>query len=392
MTINVLLEGDSIPIDEAVFRTLLDNSVAGTYASYEKALSARSIPFPALVQLARRGDIPYPLFFAPLPLVEAQVAAKTQKLLAGVSRDTFQIGTRDSVALRDVELIIKDLIRKQELLKRHDSSLARNRIVGLLRNPGPSPEADANRLMSAIGLTSSDLRSCRKKEAALELMIERLETNQVLVARSVQHYMPQRLTHVNFSGMTIRDSKVPFVFLAGGDHGDHQEPVGRTLFTLTLMAVLVARRIFMPVTFDAQSTATTFGREYDVAGAILMPAERMLALDPYSLDEIKMAADELNVTPSAVTVRAMRLGKLSKEAAGAHLDQLRGEFSRRPKRKGMTPIKPENAIRKYAGRELSRRMLDVVDSGGMPPKEFCRVVCLNKLGPDQLGDLRRAVG
>ncbi|KAE8762288.1 hypothetical protein [Georgenia thermotolerans] len=392
MTIDVLLEGDSVPIDEAVFRTLLDNSVAGTYVDYEKALAAGSIPFPALVRLARKGDIPYPLFFAPLRLVEAQVAAKTRKLLAGVSRDTFQIGTREKVELRDVELIVKDLIRKQELLKRHDGSLARNKIVGVLRKPGASPEADAARLMSAIGLTHADLRSCRKKEVALELMIERLEANQVLVARSVQHYMPQRLTHVSFSGMTVRDSKVPFVFLAGGDHGDHQEPVGRTLFTLALMSVLVARRIFKPVTWDGQSTGTDFGREYDVAGAMLMPTERMRALGPASLDDMKSAADEFKVTPSAVTVRAMRLGQISGETARAHLDQLREEFCGRPERKGMTPIRPENAVRKYAGRELSRRMLDVMDSGGMTPKEFCRAVCLNKLGQDQISDLRRAVG
>jgi hypothetical protein len=56
--------------------------------------------------------------------------------------------------------------------------------------------------------------------------------------------MPQRLTHVKFSGMTIRDNKDPFIFLAGGDHGDDQEPDGRTLFTLALITVLVARRIF----------------------------------------------------------------------------------------------------------------------------------------------------
>lgn len=44
-------------------------------------------------------------------------------------------------------------------------------------------------------------------------------TVKVLVSRSVQHYMPQRLTHVEFSGMTIRDNKVPYIFLAGATTG-----------------------------------------------------------------------------------------------------------------------------------------------------------------------------
>lgn len=391
MTIDVLLNGEAVSIDEAVFSALLDNSVAGTYVGYERALESRSIKFSDLEYLAEKGDIPLPLFFAPLPLVEAQVAAKTRKLLAGVSRDTFQIGTRSRVELREVELIVRDLIRKQELLKKHDDSLTRNKIVGLLRKPGISAEADAAKLMSAIGLTHEAMRSCKKKESALELLIGLLEANQVLVARSVQNYMPQRLAHVTFSGMTVRDPKIPIVFLAGGEHGDNQEPVGRTVFTLALMAVLVARRIFKPVTWDGQSTGTDLGREYDTAAAMLMPAERMRALSPVSLDDMKSAADEFKVTPSAVTVRSMRLGQINGETAQGHLEQLRREYAQRPKNTPRSKIRPENGVRKYAGRELSRRMLDVMDSGAISAKEFCRSVCLNKLQPSQIGELRRAV-
>src|SRR5690625_7905869 len=69
--------------------------------------------------------------------------------------------------------------------------------------------------------------------------------------------------------MTIRDNKVPYIFLAGGDHGDDQEPVGRTIFTLALMTVLVARRIFAPMTWDGGSAETDPGREYDIAGVML---------------------------------------------------------------------------------------------------------------------------
>ncbi|KQS98739.1 hypothetical protein [Cellulomonas sp. Leaf395] len=391
MTIDVLLDGTAVPIDAAVFSTLLGNSVAGTYVNYERALESGSIKFPTLKYLARKGDIPYSLFFAPLSLVEAQVLTKTEKLLAGVSKETFQIGSREKVELRDVELIVKDLIRKQELLKRHDGSLARNKIVGMLRKPGESADADAVRLMGALGLPHAEVWECRTKEKALELMIKRLEANQVLVSRSVQHYMPQRLTHVNFSGITIRDSKVPFIFLAGGDHGDHQEPVGRTLFTLALMAVLVARRVFAPVTWDAESTRTGLGREYDTAGAMLMPSGRFREIAPTSLDDMKAAAEQFKVTPSAVAVRAMRLGLIGGETARSHLDELRAEFARRPDKGGMSPIRPENAVRKYAGGELSRRMLHALDARSITPREFCRAVCLNYLKPHQIDDLRRAV-
>ncbi|WP_370186956.1 hypothetical protein [Aeromicrobium sp.] len=389
--IDVEVGGVIVPIERAVFTALLDNSVAGTYVDYGKALASGKIKFTALLRLARTGEIPYPLFFADLPLVEAQVAAKTEKLLAGVSKETFSVGSRAPVELRDVELILKDLIRKQQLLKRHDPALEKNRIVGLLRREGSSVDKDASMLMSAIGLTHEALLACRTKERALDLIIQRLESRQVLVSRSVQHYMPQRLTHVDFSGMTIRDAKVPYIFLAGGDHGDYQEPVGRTIFTLALMAVLVARRVFAPVTWDAESTATDLGREYDIAGAMLMPASSLRPRSLSSLDEAVSAANELKVTPSAVVVRALRLGYISSETANSHLAEFRQEYLNRPKRSGMSPIRAENAVRKYAGRELSRRMIEALDSGAITSKEFYRTVCLNKLRDDQLDDLRRAV-
>lgn len=391
MAIDVLLDGIAVPIDEAAFTTLLDNSVAGTYKAYKNSLESGSITFSDLVYLSEKGDIPYSLFFAPLALVQEQVAAKTKKLLAGVSKETFSIGSRSKVELRDVELIVKDLIRKQQLVRKHDPSLQRNKIIGLLRDDGPSIDADAARLLSAIGLSSEAMRACRTKQKALDLMIAHLEANQIFVSQSVQHYMPQRLTHVSFSGMTIRDSRVPFIFLAGGNHGDGQEPVGRTLFTLALMTVLVARRIFSPMTWDGGSVETEPGREYDVAGAMLMPSERFMAVRHTSLDDMRIASDEFKVTASAVTMRAMRLQLISKDTASNYLDQLRADFWNQVKDGPRNAILPENAVRKYGGRELTKRMLRVLDRGGISPREFCRSVCLNHLKPAQIDDLRSAV-
>jgi hypothetical protein len=392
MTIDVMLNGKTVPIDRSVFMTLLDNSVAGTYREYERALDSGSIGFAKLVWLCGKGEIPLPLFFAPLPFVGAQVKAKTTKLLAGLSKDTFSIGTRASVELRDVELIVKDLVRKQELLRKHDDTLARNKIVGLLGKATTSPEVDAGRIMSALGLSHQQIRLCRTKESALDLLIERLESNQVLVSRSVQNYMPQRLTHVRFSGMTIRDNKVPTIFLAGGDHGDQQEPVGRTMFTLALMTVLIAKRIFAPMTWDGGSIQTDNHPEFDIAGAMLMPAEALRRIMPTTLEDMRMASDEFKVTPSAVTVRAMRLGLIGPDIAGSLLEELRVQFAQLPKGGPRNQILPENAVRKYNGRELSGRMLKVLDAGSISAGEFCRAVCLNHLRPNQIADLRRVVG
>lgn len=181
------------------------------------------------------------------------------------------MNSRYRVNLRDIELIVKDLLRKQELLKKNDETLTQNKIVDLLGRVGRSVEDDAGKLFDALQLSHASIRAARSKEAAPELLIARLEANQVLVSRSVNNFMPQRIVGVKFSGMAIRDAKVPYVFLSGGDQGDYQEPAGRMVFTLALLSVLVARGIFAPVTYDGSSASSDVQREYDIVDAMVMP-------------------------------------------------------------------------------------------------------------------------
>lgn len=388
-TMRVMIAGEPVPIDRSVFLDLLENSVVNGRAPYIKALETSKIQYSDLLDLARKAEIPHPLFFAPPAVVKAQLHTKSEKLLQGVAPETFTVNSRTIVKLRDVELILKDLLRKQALARKHDPTLVKNRIVGLLRKPRPTVSEDAVALVSALGLDRDEIRGARKKEAALDLIIERLEANQVLVSRSVRGFMPQ-LIEVRFSGMTVRDSKVPYIFLAGGDHGDFQEPTGRQIFTLVLMAVLVARGIFAPVSYDANSTAPDAGREYDIVGEILMPAAELQGFTLEELDDVKAAADLFKVTPSAVAVRAMRLGRITPLTANGYLHELKEEFLTRQKPKPRQP-KPVNAIKKYSGRDLTTRMLRAVDEHRLSQREFCRVVCLNRIGPSDLGELKAAL-
>lgn len=389
--IQVRLDGAEVPIPRDVFKLLLDNSVAGTYSAYKKALQTGRIHYADLLILSEKGDIPSSLFFAPFGLVQEQVRKKTEKLLSGISRDTFSIGSRAHVELQDIELIVKDLIRKQQLVRKHDLSLKRNTIVGALVKLGTTPDEDATKLMSMLGITNEAIRVCRTKEIALNFLIERLEANQILVSRSVPNYMPQLLRGEKFSGLTIRDTKVPYIFLAGGDHKDNQEPVGRMIFTLVLMSVLVARRIFAPMTWEGGNTRTEPGREYDIAGAMLMPAKKFKEMGPTTLGDLKAVSDDFKVTSSAATVRAMRLGIINGETATRYLEELREEFQSLPKAGPRNKIKPENGVIKYNGRELTRRMLQALDNQSISQGEFCRSVCLNRLKPVQIGDLRKAI-
>lgn len=390
MQVHVTLGGDRVEIEREVLVALLDNSVASERAAYRHALENGEIKFTELVEVARVGNIPLPLFFAPLAVAEAQLDLKLRKLLDGLTKISFSLNARDPVRLSDIELILKDLIRKQELLKKHDPTLAKNTIVGSLSKRGKSVKADAERLIDLLGITVETIRAAPKKDTAVDRLIRRLEANQVLVSQSQNLFMPQRLHGLHFSGMTVKDAKVPYIFLPSGDEGEHVTPAGRRTFTLTLLAVLVARGIFAPVNYDSTTPATTGRYEYDVTAEILMPAGEFTTLRPRTLADFEAVADEFKVTPSATIVRALRLNLIDDATASAHLGELRAAFASIPKQPRLTS-KPVNAVRKYNGRELSRRMIRALDEGRLSTGDFCREVCLNNLSPGDIEEFRRGL-
>lgn len=390
MTIDVTLGHSCTPVDAEVFELLFENSIVRQYNDYTKALSSRTITFTKLVDLARKADIPYPLFFAPLPVVEAQVYLKTKKLLQGVRKGTFSLNTRATVELCDVELIVKDLVRKQELVKKHDPTLQRNPIVGMLKKSLGGSKADAQALMAALGFTTAELQAAKSKAAAAELFISRLEASHILVSRSVNGFMPQTLAKAKFSGLTVRDTKVPYVFLTGGSHGEDEEPAGRQVFTLALLSVLVARRVFVPVTMNARRIKAFPGLEYNIVAEMLMPADQMRQVAVGSPDEVAAAAEQFKVTPSAVVVRAAHLKLMDRDRADDYLAELAKAFRGRPKTIMSSP-NPVNAIRKYNGREFSARMLDALDRGRITHKEFCQQACSNRIKPADIPEFRSAL-
>lgn len=389
MTISVTVDGKSVTVDRRVFTDLLENSVVRHRAPYRDALLSGRISLTDLVKLSRTADIPYSLFFAPIELVTAQLKAKTDKLLRAVPGETFTVNSRTRIDIQDVELIIKDLLQKQRALQTHDRSVKKNPIVGMLKKQRGTVEQEADALVEAIGLDRAQLWALKTGETAIEKIIGCLESNLILVSRSVRGFMPQ-LVEVHFSGMTIRHARAPYIFLAGGDHEDQQEPVGRQIFTLVLMTVLVARGIFAPVTYDAQSTEPSSRREYDITGEILMPAAEVGKLGIASLDDVKAAAKRFKVTPTAMTIRAQRLNLVSAEDSASYRAELNQEFAQRAKGQPRMPHE-FTGVRKYASRELSRRLLGAVETGNLPASEFCRVVALKKIDPSQLGEFRESL-
>jgi hypothetical protein len=122
-----------------------------------------------------------------------------------------------------------------------------------------------------------------------------------------------------------------------------------------------------------------------------MPANEVQGMRFTDLQAVKDAADVFKVTPSAVAMRARRLGSIDRDTFGAYMDALQGEYDGRPKPRLSSP-RPVNALKKYNGVECSRRMLAMLDAGKLNRTDFRRIMFFNKISSSQINEFRDAVG
>ncbi len=131
--------------------------------------------------------------------------------------------------------------------------------------------------------------------------------------------------------MTIKDKRVPFIFLASGNEGDGLEPAGRRLFTLVLLTVLIGQETFTPVNYDGHTKDEDSPRAHEIAAEILMPRAELIEMRFSHLDDVKDAATKFKVTPSAVAMRARHLRSIERDEFVAFMDELEEEYTTDPR-------------------------------------------------------------
>lgn len=374
--IAVQLGGDSLRINEKTYKNLFDNSVVHGLTKYEQSIENKSIGFFDFVELARKADVPYTLFFAPKEFVDKNIKRKNDLLLQGVTKKTFSLNSRGTVELRDIELIIKDILRKQELLKTHNSEKD-NEVFGCLKRSSLPLSKQADKLRSILGIELKQVKKYTKTKT-FEYLAKCLEDRKVFVAQSSRLFMPQIIQrNVKFSGVCVKDKKYPFIFLNNKDDTKSFEPEGRKILTLILLTACLAKGRFNPLSYNDQSQNVIQDNVYQIAEEILMPASEVEQLEINTLQELKRESDKYSVTPSAMLMRLRRLKALDRDDIDDYQTVLKDEFDTAPEPRARTP-KPENGFKKYNGIAYSKAVFDLIDRGVLTRRDARRILTQNR--------------
>ncbi|MBU3668859.1 MAG: hypothetical protein FGM57_02745 [Candidatus Taylorbacteria bacterium] len=373
----VKVDKREVEIDRQSFVELIDFPPVRELKAYKDALDENRISFNDLRGLALKSDIPYPLFFAPRKVVVAQIDRKNRLIQEKIpTKEELSLVSRGSLKVEDVELIVRDLSRRQEFLKRRVlPNTVINSYVGSIAKDakrGVSIDALASKIRNSLNIDLNYMRTLPKTKV-LEYLCRQSEKENVLIAFSSHNYMPQTLDkELDFSGLCVRDKKFPTIFINRRDGDDDPkilETEGRQIFTLTSMLVCVAMNKFVLNMKDQKEQKGDYLQAFSIAAEVLIPAKDLEGMNISSLEELKDYAKDFKVTPSMFLVRLLELGLISKPDFGILFGILKKEIEDKKVNRRNHPL-PVNGYGKYNGEKFSKESIRAHASGLIATNEL----------------------
>jgi Zn-dependent peptidase ImmA (M78 family) len=370
-----------VSIDKDVFADLLDLSPIKEYKAYIDAAANGEITITNLKLLALKAGVPYPLFFASRRICDLQLDYKNKKIFGKLPyKDQIRIGARGTLHVKDIALIIQDIGRKQEFLKRRVLTEASvNNFTGSLVKKikaGTSLTTIATDIRDEFKIDLNYLRTL-KKEKVLDYLRDCIERKAILVSFSSHNYMPQNLDRDLFvSGICVKDVKFPYIFINTRD-GDEKpkiiESEGRQIFTLLSMLVCVGMNEFI-LSADSDKPGKKIAKiALEIASEIIIP-EQHLPNDPLAdLESLREKAHSFCVTPSMLLYQLERHKKLEKGMINQLRIQLAEELKKLTPKHRNAP-KPVTGYSKYNGHRFSREMIKAYMSGKISQLEVRNIL------------------
>ncbi|MDP4103334.1 MAG: hypothetical protein Q8935_00155 [Bacillota bacterium] len=360
----------AIVISKSVFVDLLEISHIKEYKDYIKAIDQNEITFINLKKLATKAGVPYPLFFAPKHIVDKQIENKDKNLYEKIpSKEEIRLSSRGRIEVKDIELIAKDLGRKQEFLKNRVLLKADpNKFIGSVGDKikkNIPVEEIATEIREYLGIDLIYLRSI-PKDKVLNYITTCSEKKGILISFSSYNYMPQNINpELELSGICIKDKKFPYIFINTRD-GDEKpkiiESAGRQIFTLLSMLAFIGMGKFLLSSKSGRSKNDPIKLAYAIAGEIIIPQSDLNTFKITTLDELKERAHFFKITPSMLLYKLEGQRKIGAVLANSFRQQLQQDLRKAEPKQKRAPH-PTTGYGKYNGLRFSKEIINAYRTG-----------------------------
>jgi len=364
-------------LDKDVFELLFNHTIARRKAKFICALTSNAIQYDDFIKLSRTAEVPYPLFFLEKNVIKKIIAEYEKLVYFGVCKDQLAIASRGDINLADISLILKDITRKQNFLKKYMNN--KNSISGIYKRTRMNIVEQAQAMRDLLGYDIDKIEKL-SKEKTFNFLDYGLANNNVFISLYAHHYTPQEIDKsLQFSGIAINDKKCPFLFIKAGDNDSKIEPWGRRLFTAALLISCLCHGECKPVTMDGKSINLVDDFHYIFAEEFLMPEFYIKNETCSSIYDIHRLATRYSVSPAAITMRLFRLNIINELDKDDYLNWLHNDWAKTTLEKGGgNPLGLEKAINRYNNRAVVKTIVDRYSSKDITFREVKNLLCYKK--------------
>ena len=386
----VVLDTKYVYIPKIVFEMLFENSHIYYRQDYKKALDDNKIRFNKLRELSREAGIPYSLFFAPPEKVEEAIKRNNEIIFDGVQDVPVAISSRGDVRVRDVNLIIKDIQKRQQFMAKNHRETEANPINNIRQEQEISEAAKT--IIDALELDMDKFRKYKSKESAYNYLVTCLEQKNILVSRSRIGVMPQTIKRgLNFSGFSVRHKKYPAIFLHSRDEDHISDPAGRRIFTVFLLLACMANKRFTTVSYNQNVREPAQNIEYMVAEETLMPREMIYGISIKDMEELDSLAKAFKVTPSMALVRLKRIECIDEDLFEELFKSIENKWridSKKESGKGyIFNAKDTTRVITYNGKLYTSEVMSLLKTGKIGINDASRLLLFKKKSKTLLNEI-----
>lgn len=374
----IISKKEKVTIDKNVFIKLLDIPYVQELAAYQNAILNNEIKLDVLKNLSKRSETPYPLFFAPLSVAIFQRKDNERGLNMKIPSDKeISLNSRGKMKQGDIELIAKDIERKQIFLKKYNivDNKTKNEFIGLINKYYRNKytlEKIAEQIRAYFEIDLLEFRKYTKPKA-FEYLRNKIESKNIFISKSSYNYMPQKISReIELSAFGVKDKIIPFIFLNNRDGDDKPliiESEGRQIFTLILMTVCIGLDIYILSTKKDTTKDKNDKLINSITAEILIPKIELSQLTIDNIDQIKEKANNFNVTPMMLLTTFFENKIITLKEYKIYNEILNSERIKNNKQIFNAPT-PTTGFRKYNGERFSREIVKAFNNRIISKNEF----------------------
>lgn len=351
-------------VSEERLKEALRYTISYDTKKYNQVINTGKSGLANLKDVFKKAQVPYPVLFMDDKVFKKNLDEYMSNTFGGVNKGrTYSIATSGSIDISQIALLLKHI----SLLQKHiATNLEENKLIGFFSTKKELPtESMADIARKSINFNLEEFWAIKRKEEAFLYIENKLGVKNIFISTYDYRMCAQQVNAEDLAGIFIKHKKAPYLFVRASDDKGSVELWGRRILIIILLFWFLLNKMNKPVMMDTKHRSSINDKAYLFAEEFLMPRSEFISNTIDTYKDIEQLGDKYKTSPSAIIMRASRLGIINNIKKSEFFEERDTKFAeyRNSQGYGNSSFKIEKNIIKNIGRHATDIILNQLSNG-----------------------------